>query len=181
MADESRVSGSSLASFDDAARIAFGMVRGDPTAEGMKAAEISRAWMTGGGFVGVPQYHVELRVLARAGDPAPAGGDTTEVPPWSCDDWFAYHDFMPGSPPALRVGARCTAPTSGYHFALVRAAPQGLNPRDLLLRLVVDEPDLANDVVTTYDVQWVEATDTRYDSVSIIPVGPTGLEIQIVE
>ena len=75
-------------------------------------------WITGGGFVGVPQYHVELRVLSW---PAPVDGPAQAR--WTCENWYAYHDFMPGSPPTLHVRARCTAPTTGYHFALLRAEP----------------------------------------------------------
>jgi hypothetical protein len=174
MADEKRVTGSSLRSFDDAATTAFGTVPGDPQQEGSKAAEVSRMWMTGGGFVGIPQYHVELRVLRPA-------GEYSEQKPWSCENWFAYHDFMPGSPPTLHVGTTCTAPTNGYHFSLVRQAPQGINPTDLLVRLVVEEPEIANEVITTYEVHYREEIDTRYDSVSILPDGPSGLEVQIVQ
>jgi hypothetical protein len=173
MADETRVTGSSLTSFDDAARTAFGMVRGDPNAEGMKAAEVSRMTMTGGGFVGVTQYHVELRVLGRA-------YEEPKETPWTCERWYAYHDFMPGSPPTLHVGGSCTAPSNGYHFLLFRAEPQGINPKILLLRLMVEEPEISNPVVTTYDVRFREDTDMRYDSVSILPDGPSELEIQIV-
>jgi hypothetical protein len=173
MADEKRVTGSSLTSFDDAARTAFGTVRGDPQKEGAKAAEVSRMWMTGGGFVGIPQYHVELRVLRPPEYPAEK--------PWRCEDWYAHHDFMPGSPPTLHVGATCTAPTNGYHFTLVRHEPQGTNPRDLLLRLVVDEAEFANEVVTTYEVHYNEDTEVRYDTVSILPDGPAGLEVRIVQ
>jgi hypothetical protein len=173
MADEKRVTGSSLRSFDDAATSAFGTVPGDPQQEGSKAAEVSRMWMTGGGFVGVPQYHVELRVLSPT-------GESPEQKPWSCENWYAYHDFMPGSPPALHVGATCTAPTNGYHFSLVRQAPQGIDPKDLLLRLVVEEAEFANEVVTIHETHYREDTDMQYDSVSILPDGPTGLEIQIV-
>lgn len=172
MADETRVSGSSLTSFDDAARNAFAMVRGHP----IKAAEVSRMSMMGGGIVGVPQYQVELRVLEPATRPAAASGDRL----WTCGDWYAYHDFMPGSPPTLRVGATCTAPTNGYFFALVREEPQGTNPSDLLLRLVVEEPTVANKVVTHYYPQFVEDTDFHYDTASIVPDGPSGIEIQII-
>ena len=142
MSDETRISRSSLTSFDDSARAAFAMVPGDPDREGSKAAAMSRMWMTGGGLVGVPRYHVELRVLRQAVE------DQGQAP-WTCEDWYAYHDFMPGSPPTLHVGATCTARTNGYHFALVRQEPQGFNTRDLLLRRLVDEPEYANEVVTT--------------------------------
>ena len=174
MADEKRVTGSSLTSFADAAKTAFGTVPGDPAQEGRKAAEVSHMWMSGGGFVGVPQYHVELRVLTR---PADEPGEK----PWTCENWYAYHDFMPGSPPTLHVGATCTARTNGFHFSLVRQEPQGTNPGDLLLRLVVDEAQFANEVMTTYEVHYREDTEIRYDTVSIVPDGPAGLEIQIVQ
>jgi hypothetical protein len=174
MADETRVTGSSLTSFDAAARNAFGLVAGDPQQEGSKAAAVSRMWMTGGGFVGVPQYHVELRVLERV-------QDGPEESPWTCERWYAHHDFMPGSPPTLHVGGTCTAPTNGYHFSLVRQEPQGINPKDLLLRLDVDESEIANDVLTTYEVHYSEDTETRYDTVSIVPSGPSGIEVRIVQ
>lgn len=179
MADEKRISGSSLVSFSDAARSAFGSVPGDPDREGLKTAEVSGMWMSGGGFVGVPQFNVELRVHSPR--PYGDGGGQPQEPPWRCDEWHAYHDFMPGSPPTLHVGATCTAPTNGYRFALVRHEPQGINERDLLLRLLVAEADISNDVITSYEVHYSEDTDMRYDSVSILPDGPTGLEIQIVQ
>jgi len=173
MADEKRVTGSSLASFDEAARNAFGLVPGDPQQEGYKAAAVSRMWMTAGGFVFITHYHVELRVLKRV-------QDGPEETPWTCEKWYAHHDFMPGSPPTLHVGATCTAPTNGYHFSLVRQEPQGINPKDLLLRLVVEGAGVANDVVTTYEVHYSEDTETRYDTVSIVPSGPSGIEVKIV-
>ena len=191
MADETRVSGTSLTSFTDAGRNAFGKVQGDPRREGYKAAEVSRMWMTGGGFVGIPQYHIELRILtpvardaavrtnATDADAKPVGGSAET--PWTCENWHAYHDFMPGSPPTVRVSTTCTAPTNGYHFALIRQEPQGINPQDLLLRLLVYESDVANEVVTLYDIHYSEDTEMRYDSVSIVPDGPSGLEVRIIQ
>jgi|tagenome__1003787_1003787.scaffolds.fasta_scaffold19981343_1 hypothetical protein len=43
MAEQRRVTGSSLTSFDDAAAEAFSKVSGDAQREGIKAAEISRS------------------------------------------------------------------------------------------------------------------------------------------
>ena len=97
---------------------------GDPQQEGFKAAAVSRMSMTGGGFVGIPQCHVELCVLERV--QAVPGRDALDL-----REVIAYHDFMPGSPPTLHVGATCTAPTNGYHFWLVRQDPQGIDPKDL--------------------------------------------------
>jgi len=102
---------------------------------------------------------------------------------WSCDDWYAYLNIMPGTRPTLRVGATCTARTTGYRFALARQNTQGINPKDLLLHLVIEVPTpgtTVEDVVTEYHVQYVEHTDMRYDSVSIVPGGPT-LEVKIVQ
>jgi hypothetical protein len=183
MADETRITGSSLASFGEAARAAFGPVLGDPAREGYKAAEVVRMWMTGGGFVGVPQFHVELAVLHRADqtvEPAGTPPDGRASTPWICRDWFAYHDFMPASPPTLHVGARCTTPANGYRFELTREPP-GYNERDLLLRLIAHEPDVANEVVTEYVVHYSEETDFRYDTVSIRPGGPSQIPVQILE
>jgi hypothetical protein len=69
VAQQTRVTGTSLEGFDDAARQAFDDVPGDPDREGLASADVSRMWLSKGGFVGRVQYHVELDVAA---DPAGA-------------------------------------------------------------------------------------------------------------
>jgi flavin-binding protein dodecin len=60
MAEEKRVTGTSLESFEQAAASAFDEIPGDPNAEGIASADVVRTWVTKGGFVGRTQYHVEL-------------------------------------------------------------------------------------------------------------------------
>ena len=59
MAGETRATGTSLTSFQEAAEIAFDQVPGDPDLEGMASAEIVRAWMSKGGIT-PPQFHVDI-------------------------------------------------------------------------------------------------------------------------
>ncbi len=59
---------------------------------------------------------------------------------------------LPG-PGVLQVEGECTLPSTGYEIALVRQVPQGVNPQDLLLQLVVTPPtDMVAPVLTTYPV-----------------------------
>jgi hypothetical protein len=65
MAEEQRVTGTSLESFEDAVATAFADVPGDPDREGLASADVVRAWVSKGGIVGQTQYHVELASPAR--------------------------------------------------------------------------------------------------------------------
>jgi hypothetical protein len=57
---------------------------------------------------------------------------------------------------------------------LKRHTPQGINPSDLLLDVLVTEPTgPVNQVVTEVDVSYDEQTDVDYQSVTILPDGPT--------
>jgi hypothetical protein len=94
--------------------------------------------------------------------------------PHNCRDWEAWHDRMPGAQATLHVTGRCEFPTSGYSVRLERHEPQGINPRDLLLDLVITEPTgPVTQVVTEEEVRYDEQTDLDYDSVTILPDGPT--------
>lgn len=62
MAEDHRVTATSLQSFAEAADEAWAQVPGDPNREGLREAEVSRMWITGGGVVGT-EYNVELLVL----------------------------------------------------------------------------------------------------------------------
>ena len=61
--DRTRVTGTSLESFEEATDHAFGQIPGDGP-EGSASADLVRAWVTKGGFVGRTQYHVELAAPA---------------------------------------------------------------------------------------------------------------------
>lgn len=65
MTDQTTVTGTSLESFAAAAAVAFDQVPGDPNREGMAEADVTKAWMSKGGFVGSTEYHVELTPRAH--------------------------------------------------------------------------------------------------------------------
>ena len=113
---------------------------------------------------------LERRVNALEGKPAS----------YECRDWRAWHDRMPGSEATLHVTGTCSFPTSGYRVKLGRHEPQGINPRILLLRLAVTEPTgPVSQVVTEENVRYDETTSAEYDSVTILPDGPT-IDVQRV-
>ena len=121
-----------------------------------------------------PQQSYEA--LALSGTASAAAGDGR---PGTCRDWYASHDHMPPGPQTLRVTGICTFPTAGYTVALRRHEPQGINPRDLLLDKVVTEPTgPVPDVITDVEVRYEEVTDVEYDTVTILPDGPS---IQVQE
>jgi hypothetical protein len=87
---------------------------------------------------------------------------------WDCNDWTAVHDHMPGKPRTLRVNGTCEMPTTGYEGSLRRIEPQGINPKDLRLELVITEPSGGvTEVITPLHVEYEEPTDMEYDTVTI--------------
>jgi hypothetical protein len=109
--------------------------------------------------------------------------ETREIPPVGltadCDEWYAWHDRMPGGPATLIVTGKCTFPTEGYLAELRRHEPQGINPRDLLLDLEIREPkDPVLPVVTKVDLRYEEETDAEYDTATIL--GYASIRVQEV-
>jgi len=93
---------------------------------------------------------------------------------YTCHDWYASHDHMPPEPAVLRVTGTCTLPTEGYKVELYRHEPQGINPKDLLLDKVVIAPvDPVTPVRTDVEARYEETTDVEYDTVTILPDGPS--------
>ena len=91
-----------------------------------------------------------------------------------CSNWSAWHGSRPPAPPVLTVAGECEFPTAGYSVELRRHEPQGINPRDLLLDLVVHEPTgPVAQVITTVESRYEEETDFEYESVTILPDGPS--------
>jgi len=100
----------------------------------------------------------------------PPDGQTAGV----CHGWEAWHDHQPPGPAVLYVSGECEFPTAGYEVELRRRAPQGINPKDLLLERLVREPtDGAADVITVVEVRYSEETDFEYETVTILPDGAT--------
>jgi hypothetical protein len=96
-------------------------------------------------------------------------------------DWEAWHDRMPGGPATLHVTGTLSCPTPGYEIELKREEPQGINQRDLLLRLTETKPTGAQpEVITPVTVEYTEETDPSYDTVSIVPGGPGGIPVREV-
>jgi hypothetical protein len=94
--------------------------------------------------------------------------------PHKCRDWKAWLDRMPGTQASMHVTGRCEFPSGGYRVRLERHEPQGINPRDLLLDLLIAEPTgPVTQVVTEEEVRYDQQTDLDYDSVTILPDGPT--------
>ena len=94
----------------------------------------------------------------------------------NCSDWYAWHDHEPPGPATLRVTGKCEFRTTGYKVKLKRREPQGINPKDLLLDLIVEEPppgSIVGQGFTTEEARYEEETDFEYDTVTILPDGPT--------
>ena len=90
-----------------------------------------------------------------------------------CRDWSARLLRVAPGGGVVVVKGTCTVPTSGHTVELHRHEPQGINPADLLLDLVVNEPSgPATDVLTDVPVRYDEPTDTGFGTVTILPDGP---------
>ena len=128
--------------------------------------ELVRTEVEVGGIDGRSDLLVTMRRRSPVGETACWVGED--------ESWEAWHDFMPGSPPTLHVIGVRTCPTPGFTLTLEPAEPQGANPRDYILRIVEREPtEAVQEVVTTTEIRYREDTETRYDTVSIVPGGPT--------
>jgi len=93
-----------------------------------------------------------------------------------CGSWNAWHDREPGpgKTPTLHVTGECWFPTAGYSVELKRHVPQGINPAYLLLDKIVRKPSgQAAQVETVVAVKYAEATDFKYEFVTILPDGKT--------
>lgn len=104
------------------------------------------------------------------------GPEKLRVPPadnaGTCRGWSAWHDHQPPGPPVLHVRGECEFPTAGYSVELRRAEPQGIDPKNLLLNLVVRAPTgPASQVITKLEARFSEETDIEYETVTILPDG----------
>ena len=105
-------------------------------------------------------------LLAAAQKARPASSGVYIVP----DTLHAYANEMPPGPFKLRVSASVITPTPGYTLKLEPLKPQGINPRDLLLGLVVTPPTkpVPQHVVTQtvrYEEPW---QNNKYSHVTVI-------------
>jgi hypothetical protein len=87
-----------------------------------------------------------------------------------CQDWTAtINTGPPGGSALLVVTGRCTLPTPGYHCELRRHDPQGVEPSNLLLELIVVEPSGVQPMVRTdYPLRFEIKPVSGYKTVSVL-------------
>jgi hypothetical protein len=119
--------------------------------------------------VPTPGYYVRLgdRFRYRTDQ---QGNIRREEVPLKCGDWKAWLSKEPPTPPmTLHVTGTCTFPTPGYTAELRPSVPQGINPWDLLLNLVVQAPSgSVPDVLTDVEVRYDAEVTTEYKTVTIL-------------
>jgi len=127
-----------------------------------------------GGVRPGPQQSHEGATLTGTASGSAGGGSTG-----SCRDWHAMRSMRPGSPIRLIVTGTCTFPTPGFSVELRPRSPQGINPADYLLDRIVTAPGgQVPQVLDDVEVRYEEETDFPYETVTILPGGPT---IEVVE
>ena len=145
------------------------VVFGDEPSLEVSAAAVrtTKRSMFGGVRPGPQQSFDALRLTGIASSNGGAVG--------TCRDWSAHHDHEPPGPATLRVTGTCSFGTPGYTIELRRHEPQGINPKDLLLDKIVIPPggDVGAQVITHVEARYEEITDFEYDTVTILPGGPS--------
>jgi hypothetical protein len=77
--------------------------------------------------------------------------------PLDTSDWFAWVNRMPPGPVSFHVTGVAVLPSPGYEARLEMASPQGINPADLILDLVITArpgtwPQVVTPVAVRYDI-----------------------------
>lgn len=139
----------------------------------------SRSTLGGPGLVdGAVQLYTEapLDGIARRG--AAAGSSP-------CQLTAVLNLGLPGPdrpPGVLRVEGTCELGSTGYDIDLVRHEPQGDDRSVLLLDLVVTPPPpdaIVIPVLTSYPVLYEEETTFMFQTVTILPDGPS-IDVEII-
>jgi hypothetical protein len=106
-------------------------------------------------------------------------GPTHECPrqdpvPVDTRDWYAWLNKMPGGPASFHVTGLVYLPTPGYEVKLVPAAPQGINPAELILDLqVTPKTGFWPEVVTAVAVRY-EQREVTVDYKGVLVREPDG-------
>lgn len=89
--------------------------------------------------------------------------------PGKCKEWKA---LQPPGEGTITVRGWCVFQGSGWSQELQRRDSD--DPRQLVLERVVDfNADRQTTTVKAITVEWIEETETEYDTVRILPDGPT--------
>ncbi len=136
---------------------------------GAAAVRTTQRPFFGGQRPGPQQSFEALALAGTVSNPSGEGQIGT------CRDWSASHDHEPPGPATLRVVGTCTFESAGYAVELRPHEPQAINPKDLLLDKIVIPPagGAGAQVITDVEARYEEVTDFEYDSVTILPEGPT--------
>lgn len=86
----------------------------------------------------------------------------------SCRAWSATHDHGPSGTATLRIRGICEVPGDGFTAQLQPLEPQGVNPADFLMKLVVQEPDTIEGDPAEVEVLYETETDTEYECISVV-------------
>jgi hypothetical protein len=90
------------------------------------------------------EFHPSKSVVLRA-----QGKDDAQLPPDHSHDWHAWINAMPPGPSVLHVTGTVSVPDGNQIVTLVRAVPQGFNPRILILDLEMHDASAS----TTHDTE----------------------------
>jgi hypothetical protein len=102
-----------------------------------------------------------------------------EQTPGECSDWYAWRNREPPGPVILFVTGECKFPDTRYMVELRRRHPQGINPKDLLLELIVTEQRGWEKKETTLEARYEEQTDFEYKAVNILNILPAGMTVPV--
>lgn len=96
-------------------------------------------------------------------------------------DWYSWVNKMPPGPATFYVIGVVRTPTPGYDVKLVPASPQGINPNELILDLVVTaKPGVWPQVVTPTSVRF-EQPDGAYTGVLVRTPDGEGTHVGVEE
>ena len=87
----------------------------------------------------------------------------------STKDWNAWINMFPPAPAVLHVHGQVEVPNPGVEALLRKRVPQGINPKVLLLDLIlVQRPGIWPEIITLVPAQYHELVDgAQYDQVQI--------------
>ena len=119
----------------------------------------------------------------RVDDPSVCANDPPKETPVETTGWYAWMNLQPPGPRTLYVQGIISAPTPGYDARLVPAAPQGINPKNLILDLILTpRPGMWPAVVTPIPVSYVQQSPAiAYDSVLVRLPDGEGISLTVDE
>lgn len=97
------------------------------------------------------EFHPSKSVILKA-----QGVNDVQLPPDHSHDWHAWINAMPPGPSVLHVTGTVSVPDGNQVVKLVRAVPQGFNPRILILDLEMHDASASSANDTEVKVHYSE-------------------------